>query len=71
MWYLKTLLEFLKYCMFKKKKRFLFKDWTYWNFIQRQDLLKFYYSKLLVLKRALRGLLVKAPLLAIKADIVA
>lgn len=55
-------------CMFTRK-RFLFKGWTYWNFIQRQDLLKFYYSKLLVLNvPPLRVLLVKAPLLTIKVD---
>lgn len=55
MWYLKILLEFLRadmFCCTFEKKKFLFEGWTYWNFIQTQDLLKFYYSKLLVLKRA-------------------
>lgn len=40
--------------MFKKKEEgLLIKGWAYGNFIQRHNLMKFYYSKLLVLKHAI------------------
>lgn len=67
--YLRAAMLWNMFCCTFTRRRFPFKGGTYWNFIQRQDLLKFYYSKLLVLNvPPLRGLLVKAPLLTIKAD---